>query len=562
MSSRDFNRTLNARSHRAISTLVAGVLGLVAPRSAGRYLAARSHLYRMMERGYSAGDLRGPDSGWRPVNRSADAEIRMDGKTVLARARDLHRNNPVIKGAIGKIVNNVIFQGIKPQATLAKSDGSPDRDLNTALETAWAKWARFAYSRGGRSIYALQALGLSHTLVDGEILYREMVKKGVKGVPLRLDILESDYLFDFLEGTQPDGIMIKRGIEFDDLGEPVAYHLYQSHPGDYTAWRPGAMYNTVRIPVAQIRHLFTMDRASQTRGISLLAPLAMRAYDLDEYADYEMIAAKLAAAFSVFIVSPDANLGGDLTGTRNADGTVAGSKQYIEPGRIDRLNVGEDIKFAQHDRPGTTFDPFVTSTQRNMSTGLGMSYENFSGDYRGSSFSSARQALLEERRGYQVLQQFVIDQFCGWTWEKFLDFAVLSGTVRIPRYASRREDIIAAVKWNSPGWPWIDPLKDAKGSEARIAQGISSRTREAAAQGADFEEVVAELAREKEILIEAGLAKEAEFGVQATIGKDTTPATAPAQPAAAPGDAASAADANADGNGAANGAAKETANAA
>ena len=241
----------------------------------------------------------------------------------------------------------------------------------------------------------------------------------------------------------------------------------------------------------------------------------MRAFDLDEYQDYEMIGAKLAAAFGVFITT---NMPTDYDGgLKNAAGQAL---EYIEPGRLQRLAPGEDIKIAEHKRPGDSYEPFVRSKGREISAGLGMSYENFSNDYSGSSYSSARQAILEERRGYRCIQNQLEEHFNLWVWKRFVRAVVLSGAFRLPAgYSWERADEF--VKFVQPGWEWIDPAKDGAGAKTKIDLGISSRTREAAKQGADIEEIAEELELEQELL------------------KNVQPAQpAPATPPVAPGAAA------------------------
>ncbi len=58
------------------------------------------------------------------MNRCADAEIRVDYKRVLSRVRDLARNNPYVRGAVGTFCANVVGQGISAFFMITKARGN------------------------------------------------------------------------------------------------------------------------------------------------------------------------------------------------------------------------------------------------------------------------------------------------------------------------------------------------------------------------------------------------------------------------------------------------------
>lgn len=499
MSAAPFERRLSTRMFRAVTRAVGGLVGLVSPGAALRYLAGRQHLLAANRRSYAAGRPDGPNQNWRPANRSADANIRRDGKLMLSRSRDLADNNPSISGALVKIVNNVVRTGIWPRPALRLADGSPDKPRNKILAELWDSWADRAEATNRMSLYGLQRLALRHWLVDGEVLVHAVVDSADREMPLRFELIECDQLDDSVEGILPGGNTARGGIEYDAMGRAVAYHVLPYHPGD-VQWFTAKWGRSTRIPAEDCLHLFSPLRASQHRGVPVLAAVIMRMFDLDEYQDYEMIGAKLAAAFGVFITTPHPEMivaGQGLTNDKNASGTPL---DYIEPGRIDRLAPGEDIKFAEHHRPGDTYEPFVKALKRDASTGVGMSYETFSNDYSEATYSSARQALLEERRGYVVIQDFLNERLNAWLWRQFLTVAWLTGAVSLPDFARSRRHLAQTVRWTPPGWEWIDPLKDGQGVKLRLELGLTSRTREAARIGDDFEEIAEENARDQEIM--------------------------------------------------------------
>ena len=59
----------------------------------------------------------------------------------MARARDLAANSPYVSGAIEKICDNVVFNGIRSQFVLTRG-GVSDRDKARELEKLYKKWAK------------------------------------------------------------------------------------------------------------------------------------------------------------------------------------------------------------------------------------------------------------------------------------------------------------------------------------------------------------------------------------------------------------------------------------
>ena len=477
------------------TALVADAMAIVSPARAARFRADRA----MYRRSYAAGQLTGANKRWFPLMRTADQDIRQAQRVMSARARDIAQNSPYISGAIERIGNNTVRQGIKPQFRLRKADGALDSKKNKRLAALFARWARYCDVAEQDSFWQVQKLALRHMWYDGHIfIHRVFPHRAPPGVPpLGLEILECDYLNWAITGVQPNGNLAREGIEFDKYGKPVAYHIFKQHPGDLIfVERFG---ESVRIPASDMIHIYDRRRASQTRGISWLAASIMEAYDLDEYKSYERIGAKLAAAFGIFIKStyPDIAAGMGMPGDPAKTGPD-GLPDYIEPGRIQSLPPGTDISVASHNRPGTQYEPYVRDTLRSLSTGVGMSYEAFSNDYTAASYSSARAAALEERLTYSGQQFFLNEKMNNKIIKWFLDAAYISGLApAMPGYSDDPAQYHEAVWWQNPGWIWVDPLKDGRAVELKVGLGIATRREAASQEGEDFDEVIDGLMEEE-----------------------------------------------------------------
>ena len=71
---------------------------------------------------------------------------------------------------------------------------------------------------------------------------------------------------------------------------------------------------------------------------------------------------------------------------------------------------------AQYNSNANSFEAFTKGMNRKASAGMLMSYENFSNDFSTATYSSARSATLEERRGYRVQQDILIRKFLAVLW--------------------------------------------------------------------------------------------------------------------------------------------------
>ncbi len=455
---------------------VAGLIGLVAPAAALRWASNRQKMLS-----YVGASRSGHNAAWLPRRRSADAELRKDNALLVARARDLVNNNVYVSGGLEKLTDNVVRTGIFPQLVHARTGEA----LNN-LEEKWKKWAKKV------AFVEKQKLVFRHWWVDGEILVHDWLDTSflpLKLCPLRLTLHESDILDETVDGVLNKDEFAKRGVVFNLKGDPVRYECYSAHPGDYL---PRSL-SRVSYSAEHMLHFFVPQRASQTRGVSRLAQLIEEIYDLAEYKSSERIAARLAAAFGVFVKTSDYS----VTAANVLGGLPSGEQSlelgdYIEPGRIQQLPVGTEIQVAKNDRPGTTYEPYLKSSLKGQSVGFGLRYGNFSHDYTDSSYSSERSASLDERRGWVVQQGILNEKFNQPVFEKWLTTAFAAGLLD----GLHPEDVV--VRWQNPGWSWIDPTRDAKAAQMELDMGVTTRRQICAAKGLDFDEILSELKKEEE----------------------------------------------------------------
>jgi len=317
--------------------------------------------------------------------------------------------------------------------------------------------------------------------------------------------------------TDPSGNPIRCGIEFDLIGRRVAYHFRRSHPGDSTDQRV-AIPETVRVPAQDVLHIYRPIDAGQIRGLPHVAPAMVRLFLLDQYDDAELDRKKTAAMFAGFITktAPEDPMMGETES--DLDGAAMAS---LEPGTMQVLLPGEDVKFSSPADVGGGYEAFQYRTLLAVSASLGLPYHLVTGDVRQANYSSLRAELVEFRRRIGQLQHGVIaHQLCRPIWARWLETVHLAGRLDFA-------DPVAArmVQWIPPRWDWVDPLKDIQAQVLAMEAGITSRRKVVEATGYDVEEVDRENAADAARTKALGLSYRASPGE--TQGARATPTQTP-----------------------------------
>ena len=344
------------------------------------------------------------------------------------------------------------------------------------------------------------------------------------GLPLQLQLLQSEMLpFEKTEDLA-DSRRIRCGIEFDPIGRRLAYHFRRRHPGDSTDRGPvmGApIPETVRVPASEVLHIYRPIDAGQIRGLPHVAPAMVRLFLLDQYDDAELDRKKVAAMHALFITTPapaeplDAAEGRDENDERTID---------LQPGQITMLEPGEEIQTSAPADSGQTYEPFQYRTLLQVSAALGVPYAYLSNDMLKANYSNSRLALLEFRRRIEAYQHAVVVwQLCRQVWARWMDTAAFAGALDLPSYDARRREYLACG-WLPPKWDWVDPLKDARAEIEQIDAGLKSRTQALAERGYDAEqvdtEIAADQAREKSLGLVFGSAQVAAAPAEAAAPSD------------------------------------------
>lgn len=449
-----------------------------------RELARQAIREYTSKRGFEAASRRPRTSGWVTGGLSANSELARALPLLRERSRDLARNDAYVSRAVQLIRTNVVGLGIRPQL-----------DGDSELEQIWRRWAETTAcdADGCHDLYGLQGLVMRAVAESGEVLVRMRPRRASDGlpVPLQLQVLESDHL-----DTSKDGPATKaghrwiQGIEVDAVGRRTGYWLHRTHPGDQNRV---SVETSVFVPAASVLHIYRMDRPGQMRGIPWAAPVAIRARELKDYEDAQLLRQKLAACYVAFVHQPIEDVdASDLVGGKDSEELGV---DFLEPGTVVDLPVGKDVKLSSP--PAVqNYDEFVVRQLRAVAVGLGVSYEALTGDYSKTNFSSGRMGHIEFGRNLDVWQHTImIAQFCRPIFSWFQLSALMQGA----------EMPDARPNWVTPRREMIDPTREVPATVAKIRGGTLTLSDAIRAEGKDPEEVFAARAAEIKRMRELGL---------------------------------------------------------
>lgn len=473
----------------------------------------RAHARKVL-RGFYGAESNRLTAQSNPRNRSADAESQgpFGADSLRAWSRQLVRDNAYAWGVVDTIVTNVVGCGIGMQSAVrAEDEDNPDNVLaadllNDRRDKIWSEWCEVCDINGQLSFDEIQSLAWKEIVEAGEVLihYINVPKKhnGIhRPVPLAIEVIEADRIaveYDTVRMNRDSGNQIIRGVEMDDKGRPVAYWVYPEHPQGVTFT---TRQEPVRLPAANVEHLFRRERIGQSRGCSWFAPVLSVLRDLGTYVDNELQASAVASCFVAAIKTEGGylDLGNPPTTTAGTVDEDSNRYGYIQPGMFTQLRTGEDITFGNPGRPNAQAEPWLNLMLRGIAVGTGLSYETVSRDYSQTNYSSNRASQQEDRRRFRRWQRMSINHLNLPTWDRFCDAAARDGNESFPTASELLEDRreFAAVEPMPPTWEWVDPVAEQQSSQNAIDSWQASYEDEMGAQGKNYRRVFRKRAKEE-----------------------------------------------------------------
>lgn len=475
---------------------------------------------------YDAASYTSPEMGeWLPIVRGPDAEINLYRDRMVARQRDLYRNDGWAKGAIGSVLDSTI--GVEYRL-IAKPDFRRLALYDKAFDAVWAReyrqvsealWRDFAedlnhYNDVGEEMTVAQQfrLCLGHKLIDGESVLLpywlpERMGKGAAQYATAFKGIDPDLLSN--PHLQMDTKYMRGGVEVNDHGAPIAYHFRKAEPNTWYDALDSMTWE--RVPrrdsdgFTRVIHDFDRERFGQHRGVSVFAPVLARLKMLSRYYGVELQAATVASIFGTFITSPyDTDLVQEaLTGPQDA--THLNSYQDLRAAfhekhqlqlnnvKIPTLAPGEKIETVTAARPHDGFSPFTHEMLRSVAAALGTSAEQIHKDLSEANYSSIRAGIVEAEKTYvRRCREFNINTATP-TYASLMMEQMERGLLPLPKNAPsflEARTAYSRCRWLGPAAGWVDPVAERQGVVLGLDAVLSTLEEECAKQGLDYEEVL------------------------------------------------------------------------
>lgn len=394
-----------------------------------------------------------------------NAEMRRSLVSMRNVSRELQRNNPYAQSALQVVVSSTIGGGIKP---VAICKNKIKKKLADELMAEWSSSLACDYD-GRLNLYGLQALMMQTESLSGEaLLLRRIVDDKKMRVPLKIQLLEGDYLDHQKDGIVDGDKTIVQGVQLKD-GRREGYWLHKSHPSEWTSIFKASSF----VSADQVAHIYEMVRPGQVRGVPRGVAAFTRLKQLDDYQDARLELQKMASCLAGFIYQES---GAD----EHSKGDVL--PETLEPGLLARLNGDERITF---NTPPASGDhaTFILPEQRTIASAWGITYESLTGDYSQVNFASGKMGRLQMFSNiHRWRHNMVIPQGLKSIEKWFLEAAALNGY-----------DLSGVTfDWTPPRKEILDPASEIPAIIKEVRAGLNSFPAACRERGIDWKQLLAE----------------------------------------------------------------------
>lgn len=479
---------------------------------------------------------------WRVTRESADAELLPDLDNLVARSRDIERNNGLAESGFTTIHDNVLGSGLRlsPRPNYLALGWEKERadEWSAIVRELWDAyyWTTKCDAADEWTGDQLTAIQLRSYMANGEALALPLwLPERGDGFATKIHLVESDRLCN--PAFAPDSDTLRGGIRLGKYGERLGYYFAKTHPGDrflgvgQPMGADGWTYVPRKTPFGRLRvlHLYDPKRVGQTRGRPLLTSILPLFKNLDRYQGAELQAALVNALVAMTIETPSTHeqvmewFGG------NADKYLEWREKSVvelRAGNILTLFPGDKASGFMPARPATAYEAFVVALLRQIALAFDMPYEMLVKDWSRLNYVTLRAALEQAWKAFNRRRDFVTSHWLDPWYDLWFEEQVDAGKIEAPDFGEQRW-AYTRCRWMGPGRGPLDPAREAVATEKRLAIGVSTLEDECAELGRDWREVMEQRATEKEMAASLGL----------TIGAPA-PGQQPGQQAAAPGEPA------------------------
>lgn len=412
---------------------------------------------------------------------AADTALSPEKRRIMRnRARYERANNSYLAGMSATLANDLVGTGPRLQLL-------DDSDAGRAVEKAFFNWT-WQVDLASKLRTMREAL-----VVDGEAFAMMITNPRLPGVQLDLRLVEAEMVAAPINpvspSVTPDGSVVD-GLEFDNVGNVVAYQVLSYHPG--SNFHVNAL-DYQRVPAAQMVHWFRPIRPGQHRGLPEVVPALRLFAQLRRYTEAVCAAAETAADFAGFLRtnSPAAEV----------DEVEAFAEMPIEKRTMVTLPDGWTFEQLKAEQPTSTYAMFKREILNEIARCLQLPFNVAALDSSSYNYASMR----GDWQVYSTTQKIMRDDI-----ERVMLDRLLAAWVNEATLAGVLPEGLPPFSEWEWSWQWdgkehVDPAKEANAAQTRLATHTTTLAAEYAKQGKQWDVELRQRAAEVALMKELGL---------------------------------------------------------
>jgi len=401
-------------------------------------------------------------------------------------SRHLAEHSPIYEGIIATWAAETVQNGfrLKPK--------TGDDALNTQVKEVmfgWdgdGGWCSECDARGLGHFWDVITLSEETEFRDGDHAFY-LDKDGNNGRG-SVAIIEGDRILTPYGATVAEGYTISNGIVWNSSGYPVSVFVADVCPEwAYCSVENGRFHDLFKPWAPELGGVvlsIDLKRASGTRRAPWLAT-AIRTHDeIDDVFVAVRIAMRNIACRSTYTKIEDWEAYREwlelVDPSVSAPAPTDGLTHTPNPGDHTNTNPGESMGVLESNIPGTNFEPFMQLQLGTIGLPVGMCMEEAVRIFQ-KSFSSSRMAINGTRLRYERRQRRIKRRKVT----PLLSFGIACNQKvgKLPK-DPRCNRILCGF----PGWPYMEPLKDAQASQTLVDARLRSRRTCATEIGDDYDD--------------------------------------------------------------------------
>lgn len=461
---------------------------------------------------------------WNPQLRETYQDVQASWSKAAARAVDSIQNSGFMAGAVEAASGSTVGPGLRfsaqpNAAALGWGDEKAD-EWAAKVEAGFKAWAASPAScdaAGQMTFKQMQQAVFACYMAYGEaVALMPMIRRPGSPSLTKVSLILPSRLVDYNDETT--GWV--QGVRTDGWGKPQAYRFRRRSP--IVGWEEFDIRAVDRDGRPNVLHVKDPG-IGVTRGMSPLATILKVTRQVDQFADATLTAALIQTIFAATLKSNinglaafDGLMTNGDTGALDVEAFASARGDYYDGAKIDLMQHGriahlfpnDELDFKEAKHPGQAYDEFMAWLLREIARGVGVTYENLTGDYRGATYSSVRMAGAQEWLTVIRRRENIVVPFCQAVYEAWLEEEIGSGRIEFPGGLDKfleMKAMAAKATWNGPVKPQADEFKTARAYEVRKGMQATTLAEIAEEYGRDWDDDMRQRKRENDLAQKNGL---------------------------------------------------------